>query len=47
MVYHRNGKQNGYSYSSKSLKKSIENNEFVKTIRKKLMQEKLKKNFSE
>jgi len=45
MVYHRNGRKNGYSYSNKSLKKNIENNEFVKTIRKKLMQEKLKKNF--
>jgi hypothetical protein len=47
MVYHRNGKQNGYSYTTKSLRKSIENNEFVKSVRKKLMQEKFKKTFSE
>ncbi|MFX0057337.1 MAG: hypothetical protein ACFE85_09140 [Candidatus Hodarchaeota archaeon] len=46
MVDHKNGKQNGYSYANKSLKKSIDNNDFVKNVRKKLMQERLKKNFS-
>jgi hypothetical protein len=40
------GKQNGYSYTSNSVKKRIENNEFIKEIRKKLIQERLKKTFS-
>jgi len=37
------GKQNGYAYRSNSVKQRIENNEFIKEIRKKLMQERIKK----
>jgi uncharacterized protein YaiI (UPF0178 family) len=40
------GKQNGYSYTSNSIKQRIENNEFIKEIRKKLMQGRIKKTFS-
>ncbi|MBA7649111.1 hypothetical protein ES703_56905 [subsurface metagenome] len=41
------GKQNGYdAYTSNSVKQRIENNEFIKKIRKKLMQERIKKSFS-
>jgi len=37
------GKQNGYAYTNNSVKQRIENNEFVKEIRKKLMQERILK----
>ena len=40
-----NGKRNGWTYNKKSLKSNIENNQYVKTVRKKLMEEKLKKKF--
>ena len=40
------GKQNGYVYTSNSVKLRIEHNEFIKKIRKKLMQERTKKTFS-
>ena len=40
------GKQNGYAYTNNSVKQRIENNEFVREIRKKLMQERIKKTFS-
>jgi len=40
-----NGKRNGWTYNKKSLKNIIENNQYVKTVRKKLMEEKLKKKF--
>jgi len=39
-------KQNGYTYTNQSLKTRINNNEFVKTIRKKLMEERSKKHSS-
>jgi len=39
-------KQNGYAFTSKSLKQHIENNEFIKAIRKKLLEERIKKTFS-
>ena len=39
----KKGKQNGFTYTSQSVKKRIENNEFVKSVRKKLMEERLKK----
>ncbi len=39
-------KQNGYAFTSKSVKKHIENNEFIKEIRKKLIEERIKKTFS-
>lgn len=39
-------KQNGYAFTSKSVKKHIENNEFIKEIRKKLLEERIKKTFS-
>jgi len=39
-------KQNGYAFTSKTLKQHIENNEFVKAIRKKLVEERIKKTFS-
>ena len=35
MDNHTEGKRNGYTYKSKSVKQDIENNEFVKKIRKK------------
>ncbi|UCD01828.1 MAG: hypothetical protein JSV23_02070 [Promethearchaeota archaeon] len=39
-----NGKQrNGWTYNKKALKSSIENNKYVKNVRKKLMEEKLRK----
>ena len=38
-----NGKRNGWTYNSKTLKRDIENNEHIKNIRKKLMDKKLKK----
>ena len=39
-------KQNGYAFTSKSVKQHIENNQFVKAIRKKLLEERIKKTFS-
>ena len=39
-------KQNGYTYTNQSVKTRINNNEFVKTIRKKLMEERSKKHSS-
>ena len=39
-------RQNGYAFPSKSVKQHIENNEFIKQIRKKLLEERLKKTFS-
>jgi len=39
-------KQNGYAFTSKSVKEHIENNEFIKAIRKKLLEERIKKTFS-
>lgn len=38
-----NGKRNGWIYKKKTLKSSIENNKYVKNVRKKLMEEKLRK----
>lgn len=38
-----NGKRNGWMYNKKSLKSIIENNKYVKNVRKKLMEEKLRK----
>jgi hypothetical protein len=46
MGYYKNGKKNSYTYSNGSLKKDIDNNEFVKNIRKKLMEKRLKKGSS-
>ncbi len=43
MKDNKKGKQNGYTYTNKSVKTRIENNEFVKTVRKKLMEERVKK----
>jgi hypothetical protein len=40
------GKKNGYVYTSNSVKQRIENNGFIKEIRKKLIQERIKKTFS-
>ena len=39
-------RQNGYAFTSKSVKQYIENNEFIKEIRKKLVEERIKKTFS-
>jgi hypothetical protein len=41
-IYH-NERQNGYNYSNGSLKEKIENNKYVKSVRKKLVEERLKK----
>jgi len=38
-----NGKRNGWIYNKKTLKSSIENNEYVKNVRKKLREEKVRK----
>lgn len=43
MKDNKKGKQNGYTYTNQSVKTRIENNEFVKNVRKKLMDERLKK----
>jgi len=43
MKDNKKGKQNGYTYTNQSVKTRIENNEFVKNVRKKLMEERLKK----
>jgi len=40
-----NGKRNGWTYNKKSLKHIIEKNNYVKNVRKKLLEEKLKKKF--
>lgn len=42
----KKGRHNGYTYTNKSVKISIENNEFVKNVRKKITEERLKKTFS-
>lgn len=47
MGLYNNGKRDSWTYSNKSLKNKIDNNEFVKSIRSKLMKEKLKKHFKE
>jgi len=39
-------RQNGYAFTSKSVKQYIENNEFIKEIRKKLVEDRIKKTFS-
>ncbi len=36
-------KQNGYTYTNQSVKGRIDNNEFVQNVRKKLIEERLKK----
>lgn len=41
-TYH-NGKRNGWKYNNNSLKNNIETNIHIKNIRKKLMEQKLKK----
>lgn len=46
MGYYKNGKKNGFTYSNGSLKKEIDNNEFVKNIRKKLMAKRVKESSS-
>ncbi|MBY9015444.1 MAG: hypothetical protein KGD68_07110 [Candidatus Lokiarchaeota archaeon] len=46
MGFYKNGEKNGYTYSNGSLKKEIDNNEFVKKIRKKLMEKRLKERAS-
>ncbi|MFX0104238.1 MAG: hypothetical protein ACFE75_01950 [Candidatus Hodarchaeota archaeon] len=38
-----NGNRNGWIYNKKTLKSNIENNKYVKNVRKKLMEEKIKK----
>ena len=38
-----NGKRNGWIYNKKTLKENIENNKYVRNVRKKLMEEKLRK----
>ncbi|MBY8988622.1 MAG: hypothetical protein KGD61_09230 [Candidatus Lokiarchaeota archaeon] len=43
MKDNKKGKQNGYTYTNQFVKTRIENNEFVKNVRKKLMDERLKK----
>ena len=42
------GKQNGngYTYTNNSVKRCIDKNEFVKSIRKQLIAERIKKSFS-
>jgi len=40
-----NGKKDGWTYHTKSIKKNIENNQFVRKIRNQLMKEKLRKYF--
>ncbi|MHA1105734.1 MAG: hypothetical protein ACTSPN_08440 [Promethearchaeota archaeon] len=39
-------RRNGYAYTSKTIKESIEKNEFVKNVRAKLMKEKFKGKFT-
>jgi len=38
-----NGKRNGWTYNKNTLKDNIENNKYVRNVRQKLMEEKLKK----
>ena len=45
MGANHDGKRNGWKYKNKSVKNNIENNEYIKNIRKKLIEEKLKKKF--
>ncbi|MFX1498431.1 MAG: hypothetical protein ACFFBH_12970 [Promethearchaeota archaeon] len=45
MNLYKNGNRNGFNYTNNSAKQNIANNEFIKKIRKKLMEEKLKKKF--
>jgi hypothetical protein len=42
-----NGKRNGWTYNKETLKNSIKNNKFVKDVRQKLMEEKLRKKLKE
>lgn len=46
MDLYNNGKRNSWTYN-KSLKHNIENNEFVKKIRKKLIKDKWTKRFNQ
>ena len=43
MGLNNNGKRDGWTYNNKSVKIRIENNEFVKNIRNKLMKERIKR----
>ena len=43
MKGNKKAKQNGYAYTNQSVKTRIDNNEFVKNIRKRLMEERIKK----
>jgi hypothetical protein len=43
MVSNHTGKRNGWQYNNSSVKNNIENNEHIKKIRKKLLEEKLNK----
>jgi len=45
MGTNHDGKRNGWKYKNNSVKTNIENNEYIKNIRKKLIEEKLKKKF--
>ncbi len=45
MGANHDGKRNGWKYKNNSVKNNIENNEYIKNIRKKLIEEKLKKKF--
>jgi len=45
MGTNHDGKRNGWSYTNNSVKTSIENNEHIRNVRKKLMEQKLKKKF--
>lgn len=45
MGTNHDGKRNGWRYNGNSVKNNIENNEHIKNVRKKLMEEKLKKQF--
>lgn len=38
-----NGKRNGWAYNKNALKDNIENNKYVRNVRQKLLEEKLKK----
>lgn len=43
MDLHNTGKRVGWAYNHKSVKHNIDNNEFVRKIRNKLMKERLRK----
>jgi hypothetical protein len=45
MGTNHNGKRNGWRFNRNSIKTNIENNEHIRNVRKKLMEEKLKKQF--